>query len=175
MWNYEVGLLQNFGEIAHIEVTGFQAEGSNIILTSGAYPNLKLSNSGSFKHNGIELSAGLNPTPDLDVDLTYGFLDPGDQTNANPKHKLFLGGSYRVAPVTFTVGAQYIADLFGDDFGRESLPDYLLLNARVTSVIAGGLSAYLAAENILDRSYQILYDYPMPGRTLFLGLNWTVR
>jgi outer membrane cobalamin receptor len=75
--------------------------------------------------------------------------------------------------MTITVGAQYVAGLYGDDFERKPLPDYLLLNARVSSVIAGGFSAYLAAENILDRGYQILFDYPMPGRTLFLGLKWT--
>jgi iron complex outermembrane receptor protein len=175
MWNYEVGLLQNLGDLASIELCAFLAEGSNIILTSGAYPNLTLSNSGSFTHRGLELTGRITPYRDLEVDVSYSFLDPANQTNANPRHKGYLGGTYRIDPITFTIGGQYVADLYGDDYGRKALPDYFLLNARVTTVVVQGLSAYLAAENFLDRSYQILYDYPMPGRTLFLGLNWTMR
>jgi outer membrane cobalamin receptor len=49
------------------------------------------------------------------------------------------------------------------------------VNARVTTTIAGRLSLYVAVENILDHQYQILYDYPMPGRTAFAGLNWAMH
>jgi outer membrane cobalamin receptor len=34
------------------------------------------------------------------------------------------------------------------------------------------MSAYVAVENLFDTEYQIVYDYPMPGRTLFAGLRW---
>ena len=175
MWNYEVGLLQNFGELVSIELSAFLAEGANIILTGGAYPNITLNNSGTFTHRGIEFTGRLTPRSNLEIDLSYTFLEPGNQTNANPRHKVYFGGTYNIMPVTFTIGVQFVADLYGDDYGRKPLPDYCLLNARVTTVIVGGFSAYLAAENILERSYQILYDYPMPGRTVFLGLNWTMR
>jgi outer membrane cobalamin receptor len=37
------------------------------------------------------------------------------------------------------------------------------------------LSVFVAGENLLDRQYQILYDYPMPGRTLLAGLNWSMQ
>jgi outer membrane cobalamin receptor len=175
MWNYEVGFLQGFGEIASMELTAFLAEGSNIILTSGFYPNLKLSNSGRFTHRGIELSGRFTPRTDLDFSLSYGFLDPGDQTNANPAHKVHIAGTYTLAPVAFTLSLQYVGKLFGDDFGRKPLPDYALLNARVTTAVGGGLSVYMAGENLLDRPYQILSDYPMPGRTLFIGASWAMR
>jgi outer membrane cobalamin receptor len=158
-----------------IELSAFLAEGSNIILTSGTYPNLKLSNSGSFTHRGVELTGRLSPIRRLDFDLSYSYLDPGNQTNANPRHKAYLAGACIVGPITMTVGAQYVADLYGDDYGRKPLPDYFLLNARVTMILVHHLSVYLAAENLLERSYQILYDYPMPGRTVFVGLDWTMR
>jgi iron complex outermembrane recepter protein len=175
MWNYEVGLLQNLGELASIELNAFVAEGRNIILTSGIYPNMKLSNSGTFTHRGIEFNVRITPLSSLEFDLSYSFLEPGNQTNANPGHKAYFGGMFRIPPVTFSLGAQYVADLYGADYGGSPLPDYLLLNARVTTMIVGGFSAYLAAENLLGRSYQILSDYPMPGRTVFLGLNWAIR
>jgi len=175
MWNYEAGLLQRLGSSASVEVTTFIAKGSNIILTQGAYPNLTLSNSGAFTHRGVEFTGQLTPLPALDIDAAYGYLDAGDQTYANPRHKLFVGGTYRLAPITFTAGGQYVSGLYGADNSQKPLPDYFLLNVRVTASLIQGLSAFVAAENILDREYQILYDYPMPGRTLFAGLNWTMR
>ena len=175
MSNYEIGLLQAVGQNGSFELTGFLAEGSNIIRTTGVYPNLVLSNSGAFTHRGIEFSGKVNPRTDLDIDLSYTYLDPGDQTNANPKNKIFLGGTLRVDPVICSMGVQYVSDLFGDDFGRKSLPDYALLDARVTTNIVPAVSVYVAGENLLNRQYQILYDYPMPGRTVFIGVNWTLH
>jgi iron complex outermembrane receptor protein len=175
MWNYEIGVLQRIGTRGSVEVTGFVAEGSNIILTTGFYPNLKLSNSGVFTHRGIELSGEAALKQDLDLDITYTYLDPGDQTNANPKHKIHLGGTARLNPLTASVGFQYVSKLYGADFSGKPLPDYALLDARITTTVMPGLSAHIAGENLLDRKYQILYDYPMPGRTVFVGLNWALR
>jgi iron complex outermembrane receptor protein len=175
MWNYEVGFLQALGEVATVEAAVFVAEGRGIILTTGAFPNLTLSNSGSFTHRGLEFSGRVKLFPSLDIDFSYGYLDPGNETNANPRHKAYCGGALSVARFTLSAGLQYVAGLYGDNFQRKPLPDYALLNARLTSLPLGGLSAYLAVENILDRHYQILYDYPMPGTTVFLGLNWAVR
>ena len=70
---------------------------------------------------------------------------------------------------------QYVTDLYGADNAQLPLPEYTLVNARLTTAVGYGVSVYLAGENLLDREYQILADYPMPGRTLFAGLNWTLR
>jgi len=175
MWNYELGVLQTVGQVGSLELTGFIAEGRNIILTQGAYPNLVLSNSGAFTHHGIEFSAKMIPRTDLELDLSYTFLDPGNETNANPKHKFHLGGTLRVDPLICAAGIQSLSGVYGDNFGRKPLPDYTLLDARVTMNIGYRLSVFVAGENLLDRQYQILYDYPMPGRTLFVGLNWSTQ
>jgi iron complex outermembrane receptor protein len=175
MWNYEVSVLQNLNDAASIEVTGFLAEGSNIILTSGSYPNLVLSNSGSFTHRGIEVSAKTAFEPGMAFDATYTYLYAGEQTNANPKHKFYLGATYEHAPFRLNCGIQSVADLYGADRSKYLLSDYTLMNARVTMEISSGVSAYVAGENLLNRDYQILYDYPMPGRTIFVGANFLAR
>jgi len=175
MWNYEIGVLQRIGSRGSVEVTGFVAEGSNIILTTAFYPNLRLSNSGAFTHRGIELSGETTLNGNLEVNMTYTFLDPGNQTNANPKHKLHVGGTAHIDPATASVGFQYVSKLYGADFSGKPLPDYALLDARITTTVMPGLSVHVAGENLLGRQYQILYDYPMPGRTIFVGINWALR
>jgi len=67
---------------------------------------------------------------------------------------------------------QHVARLFGADFNQQRLPDYTLVNLRVSAGVADRLSVYVAAENLLDTEYQVVYDYPMPGRTVFAGLRW---
>ena len=175
IWNYEMSLLHALGAVASFEITGFISDGSNLIRTAGVYPNLVLSNSGKFIHRGIEFTSRLTPDPDLEIDYSYSYLAPGDQTMANPRHKAFLGGRYTLSWATVTVGVQHVRTLYGDDYSQKPLPDFTLVNARVTTTIAGRLSLYVAVENILDHQYQILYDYPMPGRTAFAGLNWAMH
>jgi iron complex outermembrane receptor protein len=174
-WTYEVGALQGFGESTSIEFSAFISEGSNIILTRGVYPNLSLSNSGTFTHRGIEVTGRFAPFRDLAIDVSYSFLDPGVQTNASPQHKACIGATFTTSAIDFSADVQYVGGLYGDDFGRKHLPDYILLNSRVTGMIGAGILAYLAIENLLGRGYQILFDYPMPGTTVFLGLRWTMR
>jgi iron complex outermembrane receptor protein len=172
LWSYEAGVMHRFSERVHGEVSGYIADGRNLIRTTGAFPNLVLSNSGAFTHRGIEISANVAPAQSLTLDATYGYLDPDEQTTANPRHKLFVGASYGVSIVTVSASVQHVSRLFGADFNQRRLPDYTLVNVRVSAPVAGGMSAYVAAENLFDTEYQIVYDYPMPGRTLFAGLRW---
>lgn len=175
MWNYELGLLYSVDRIAGLELTGFVSEGSNLIRVGGVFPRLVLSNSGTFTHRGVEVSGKTLLWQHAELDFSYSFLEPGDQTSANPKHKVAFGGTARFAPATFFLGLQYVSKLYGADFGRKPLPDYSIVDARVTVEIGSGFTAHVAAENILNRTYQILADYPMPGRTIFVGVNWELR
>jgi iron complex outermembrane receptor protein len=172
LWSYEAGLIHRLSGSLQVELSGYIADGSNLIRTTGAFPNLVLSNSGQFTHRGIEISATATPGRELSVDATYGYLDPDEQTTANPRHKLFVGASYGVSMLTASASVQYVARLFGADFNQRRLPDYTLVNLRVSAALSYGLTAYVAAENLFDTDYQIVYDYPMPGRTFFAGLRW---
>ncbi len=175
LWSYEAGVLHRFADHGQIEVSGYLADGSNLIRTAGAFPNLVLSNSGSFTHKGIEISGNFTPVQSFALDATYGYLDPDEQTTANPRHKLFVGASYGLSLMTFSASVQHIARLFGADFNRQRLPDYTLVNLRLSARVAAGMSVYVAAENLFDTDYQIVYDYPMPGRTVFAGLRWSTE
>jgi iron complex outermembrane receptor protein len=172
LWNYEASLLRSFGAIASAELTVFHSEGTNLIRVEGAFPNLVLRNSGSFRHRGVEVAGTIKPDRQLSIDLAYSYLDPGEQTMANPRHKTFAGGAYLIEPVTVSLGAQYVAGLYGADFSRRRIGEYVALNARVTVQIAAFLSLYAAAENLLDRRYETMYGYPMPGTTVLAGVTY---
>jgi len=176
MWDYEAGVLHSFFDnLATLEFTVFLDEGTNQIRLLGNYPNFTYSNSGAFTHRGIECSGVIHPVSSFTIDLTYSYLDPGEETAANPKNKLYVGGRYTISRLTLSLGVQWVSGLYGDDNHNEPLSEYTLLNARVTGRITNTLSAYISAENLLGRDYSIMYGYPMPGRTVFGGLNWAIR
>lgn len=172
MWNYELSVLRSIGNRSSLELTGFVANGSNLIRTEGRFPNLVLKNSGAFVHRGVEFSGLLGLSDQFAIECTYGYLDPGEQTMANPRHKFFVEGQYERAGWSCSAGLQYVSGLYGADRSVNAIPDYLLLQARVTVSPVRGLSLYVAGENLGNASYQTMWGYPMPGRTILSGVRW---
>jgi outer membrane cobalamin receptor len=172
MWNYEVGVLQALGEKGSVDIAAFLAEGTNMILVGGSFPNIILSNSGRFTHRGVETSINVKPLRSFSFRLAYSYLDPAEQTNANPRDKADGAITWVIAPFEATAGVQWVSGLYGADFHGKPLPEYTLVRARLSYAITRGFSIFLAGENLLDRSYQTIYDYPMPGRTIFMGLKF---
>jgi outer membrane cobalamin receptor len=175
MWNYEFGVLRNFGELLSIDASAFLAEGENIIRVEGIYPNIKLRNSGSFAHRGLELSGTVRIASSITSEFAYGYLAAGQQTMANPRHKLYAGIHYSKGILAATAGVQWIAGLYGADYSRSALGDYAVLQARVTVSPLPELALYLSGENLTNRSYQTMLGYPMPGRTMMGGVRWEMR
>jgi outer membrane cobalamin receptor len=171
LWNYEIGILQSFAEHVSLELTGFVAKGSNLILTQGVYPNLQLTNSGSFTHKGVEFAAHYSPHTDLRFDASYSFIEPEQQTYETPKHKLYIGADYSYKEVSVNLIFQHIAVLYGANGSQKRMPDYTLVSVRISYQVTGFANIYLSGDNLLNTSYQMVYDYPMPGRTFFLGLK----
>jgi outer membrane cobalamin receptor/uncharacterized membrane protein len=56
-------------------------------------------------------------------------------------------------------------------YSRE-LPDAWIISANAYIKIMGAIKTYIGIENILDEKYQIVYGYPMIGRTIHYGLRW---
>jgi outer membrane cobalamin receptor len=175
MWNYEVGVLRSFGRLQSVEFTVFVSEGTNMIRTEGRYPNLRLTNSGRFVHRGIELAGSFVLPWDIGLETTYSYLDPGAQTMGSPRHKLFAELRYGFGAWMVNLDVQSVAGLHGADNSTRALPDYMTLSARITCEFADGLQLHVAGENLTEVSYQTMWDYPMPGRTVQAGVRWELR
>lgn len=52
-----------------------------------------------------------------------------------------------------------------------TLPEYFLLSSNISFSLSENLRFYILADNILDKKYQNRAGYPLPGRTLTIGLN----
>ncbi len=175
LWNYEAGLLHSVTPQISLELTGFIAEVSNLILAQGVYPNVQLLNSEGFTHAGLEFSGHYTAMNVLRLDAGFSYIDPGSQTYSTPGRKLFVGFNYSFEKAEINLALEHIAGLYGAMNHQKRLPDYTLLGAHVAYDATGFLQVLVTAENLFNASYQTIYGYPMPGRTLFAGLSFHLR
>ena len=166
MWNYELGILHTFDERLSTELTAYIADGSNRIETGGVYPNLTLSNSGSFVHRGVEGTLNYKLSGPVSIHSGYGYLSTVTDTKGNPRHNLTGGIDYSEGITSASIDVHYIAKLYGDDYSQQQLPSYTLVKLSGTIRTSSMVSVTLWIENALNQSYQTIYDYPMPGRTI---------
>jgi len=171
MWNYELGIAHFYEQNVSFDITFFQSEGSNIIQMIGFPPNATLKNSGSFKFRGIEFSAQSIFSKTFRAEASYGYTDVGNVTLSIPQHKMFISGTYLYSLLTGTISLQYVSKIYGANNSVNRLPDYALLSARISAEALKNVRVYVSGENLLDKEYQIIFQYPMPGRTFFAGAN----
>jgi iron complex outermembrane receptor protein len=170
-WNHEVSLLRRFGAAAALEFAAYQMEGSNQIRVGGTPPNMRLENTGSFKHRGGEVALLLTPTSALGLDLSYGYLDVGELTLSHPRHQVGGAVRYQYRGFSGRLGVQHLAGLYGSDGGQNRLPDHTVVDARLSTTLADRYTLYLSGTNLLDEEYQVMPGYPMPGRGVSIGVR----
>jgi outer membrane cobalamin receptor len=173
LWNYEVGVSHIFGHSASIDVAAYSIDAENTIVDAwGA--GMKSWNTGGFHRSGVECSAELFLMDNFTINANYSFTDKPDISQAVPKHKAYLGGKYRWHFLTFLLSAQYVNTIYGTDvtdYTLKQLPDYTNMEVRATAQIAENISLSIGSRNVLNESYQTIYGYPMPGRTVNAGIN----
>lgn len=171
--NYELGLIQRFMENkVNFELTIFHSKGNNLIRTQGPPP--KNVNTGKFTVKGFEWSGRYQITDAAWVTSNYSYMDTKDPMLGTPKHKLFAGGTYQWYKFVLHMNGQYIDHLYtkvpaGTNKGW--VEDYVLINGMLTFKAHRYFDVFIHAENLSDTRYTNLYDYPMPGTTVFFGIN----
>ena len=168
--SYETGVSRSFlnGKL-NAELTGYIADGDNLIV-AGAMG--KLYNSGVIKNKGIEVALNASPAKSLTVNLSYSYIHMESPLFATPKHNLFIGGRYNWKKISVSANIHQINDLDTDATAITKLESYTLLNAKMVYHVTPNLEIFASAENLLNQQYEINRYYPMPGTTLFGGVNF---
>lgn len=172
MWNYEAGIFTAPYSNFTAELSAFYNKGSNIILTEGIFPNLKLTNAGEFEKKGLEISLKYQPLNRLIFNANYSFTDPGQQTLSVPWHKFFAEAFLQLKYAGLKINAEHISKIYGDNFSRKRLEDFTIINAKIFVYPSEGFGLYLECENLLNKEYQVVYGYPMPKAAFYIGINY---
>jgi len=158
--------------------TVYYLNGSNLIMrmpNPNAPPPMKNFNSGEFEHKGFELETSWNALSNLNIDISYSYLDMDKPKLAAPKHQAFLGARYAISDFTLSLQSSFVGSLLVFDGATDDADiyeDYLLLNASVKYAAADWLEVFLSGKNLLDAEYMIDQGYPMPGINIMLGIGF---
>lgn len=170
IWNYETGILHTFaGNRMQAEVTLFAVNGDNLIVNAGTSGYL---NTGEVKNKGVEMALRAEPVEKLSLAATYSYIHMEDPVFATPTHHLFLSAAYRFNKLHLMADFQQVSDLDNDSsLTVENQVSYSLVNAKASYQINRYFKLYVSGKNLLDTDYAVNRYYPMPGTTVFAGLN----
>lgn len=176
MTNYEVVIGHwFFRQRMNVEVSGFIADGKNLIQTQIVNNKPKNVNSGDFKNKGIEVAAHADITRKFKLSGNYSWLYMKKAVLNAPERQLYVNANLHTRKWNIDIGYQYINGLYlttGKDARQE---DYGLLNAKVSYKILPSLTLFAKGENLTREKYETLDGYPMPGAVFFGGIHFSIH
>jgi len=168
--SYETGLIQSlFNHKLNLELTGFFVKGDNLIIN---VPMGGLQNAGEVVNKGIEFAANVIPINNLNINVTYSYIDMKKPVYATPKHHFFASCRYRLNKLQLMASTQYVNHLDTDPSANTHFQNYTLVNAKISYRVWKYAELFTSAENLLNEKYETNRYYTMPGLTLFGGVNF---
>jgi iron complex outermembrane receptor protein len=176
MWNCEISAGQTLfeGRFA-LELAGYFANGNNLIQTVGAYPNVRNENTGEFSNQGVEFSFRWQAFRHFGLQGNYSYLHMDTPLLYSPGHQVFLAADYRAGQWRFGVNYRFVDGLYTETGASPVTEAYATLDAKVSFQPWQWLGFFVKGENLAGRNYQILAGYPMPGVTVFGGMNLSLK
>jgi outer membrane cobalamin receptor len=183
VWNYEVGLNQRIIQGLNFEATAFLMRGENLIeLGQNAEPPplYVFKNTGTFEFRGMEVGVIGTLNNIVSARVYHSYLGPQEKTTGKPQHKTDVTVLLSYAALGFALNGQYITDYYAADSSHEAIPDYAIVNTKVTYQLPFGLQPFCAIDNIFDEDYDIYANLPggsaglykMPGRIFTIGAQY---
>lgn len=176
--NSELGLAHHWTESMRTTCTIFANRVEDLIEREGKYePYLNISRT-TFEGIETEFETALNEYSRVIFGYTY--LSAQEKSGSGkkplrytPEHTAYakLTGTTQRA-LSYCLGAFYIGKRYWyDEETQEQLPDYWLLNLRITQKITGHSEVFVSVDNLLDEDYEEEDGFPQPGRTIWLGIK----
>jgi iron complex outermembrane receptor protein len=132
---------------------------------------MKYVNTGEIENWGLELSAHYALNRRLSFNGNYSWLHMENPVTGSPKHKLYLAALYRQKSWSISTGLQYINGLYTQTGNSPETQNFALWNVRGSYRLLSWMEIFLKGENLLNQSYEINKDFPMPGITVFGGFR----
>ncbi|MDR0414083.1 MAG: TonB-dependent receptor [Prevotellaceae bacterium] len=177
-WSYELAVEQRlFSNRLDLELAAYAIDGSNLIQVVPPSTGKNM-NTGKFLNTGFEFSFRWQALRDLGLQGSYSYLHMDTPLLYSPEHQAFLAASYRfLSRWNFSLSGRLVDGLYSEIGANPATETFVTLDARVSfqPLRWRWISFFAKGENLANRTYQIITGYPMPGITVFGGVNVSLR
>lgn len=166
-----------------VDVTYFEQNLTNEIFSTFAGPPVNLA--GESLRKGVEVSATLRPTDDLDVVVTYTHLDATDSSGLaevrRPEHAASLSANWRFNEGRGLLSAGVIYNGEMKDVGFDAftfaqrdvtLDAYTVVNIGARYAVSDQIDVYGRLENALDEDYEETFGFNTAGFAAYGGIKF---
>jgi iron complex outermembrane receptor protein len=149
---------------------GFWIYGDNQISSLLQNGTERWMNTGKVNHQGVEATWRYRITKVWSARIAYSYLHMRYPVVAVPTHKCYSGIDFAKNRWSGFLSVNYVDGLYVTLTPIEK-HRYMLWSARVAFQLAKWIRLSLRGENLLNSTYEINEGYPMPGTTLWGGID----
>ena len=129
---------------------------------------------------GLEAELNVWFTDQISGALNYTLLDARDSSGEydgealiyRPKNKIGASLGYQAAcGFKLNFNADYTGRVYTDRDNTQELGGFFTLGAYAAQTLCKGVEIFARGDNILNRQYQLVNGYPMPGASVMGGLK----
>jgi len=171
LWNYQATFQANLRPSLMTWVTGYYADLSNMIVTTGRYPNLRLLNVGRALNRGLEANVRWRPTHHLGFNSGYAYLRSTNLAPYIPQQKLHCSLDWDLRRALLHLGGTTVGHRWANTSRTAQLGGFTLATLKLTVPVSKNLSVFTFVDNFLDRRYEVVTGYPMPGINAVGGID----
>ena len=171
LWNYQATVHARPRAGWSAWVTGYYADLSDLITTTGRFPNLKLANLGRSVNRGIEANVRWQPARRLGFNSGYAYLHSTNLGPYIPQHKLNYAMDLDFGRAFVHLGGMTVGHRWADAGRTSQLGGFTLATLKFTVPVRENLSLFTLVDNLFDRRYEVVTGYPMPGLNAMGGID----
>ena len=171
LWNYQVTFQARPRSNLTAWTTLYYADLSNLIVTTGRFPNLALTNSGRALNKGFETNTIWKILPRLSLNSGYAFLRSTNFAPYVPANKLNYSLDWDARFAFLHFGGMTVGRTWANPGHTSQLGGYTVATLKVSFFTERPYNLFLMVDNLFNKRYQVVQGYPMPGINVMAGLG----
>lgn len=174
---YEVGFDAQVTKRIDSGITYYRSVYSNLINWEDVGGVWQPKNVNSAVINGIEFENKIAISDNLKWNVNYTFLSAKDTQTHNylvyqPRYKVDSSLKYKAGGgFAFEFKGQFTDSRYYDAENISTVKRFYVFGLNASKQIKKGLSCFMSIDNLLNRKYQVLRNYPMPGFSFTTGVK----
>lgn len=174
-WTAETGIKSKLSSGSEMTLSVFKRDITDAIRWMEASDfTFHPQNIDRLKTTGFNASLTTKLSPVTTADFGYTYMDSRDQNGDNigdPRNSFHIGLNIHDGKLT-----QSIYGIYKDQSGTTltQVPGHFIVNTNTNYVISKDTSLFLTINNLFNRQYQDVKNYPANGRTVLLGVKQTI-